>query len=191
MQVQRVHVKLFTDAPEPIPLDPFLDIFARWREEKTDPHGWVDLADYAHVARGPGVMLIGKQGNLSFDLADPGPGILYANKDGLEGPLEERLLETFRRSLALATRLVSEPDYPKGLAPRAGFWELRLNDRLETPNTEENDRKLRPAVESVLEQLLGKGFTAIREPNPARRYGFVIHAEHVTRLDMLSAVVLG
>ena len=132
-------------------------------------------------------MIIGRQGNLALDLADPGPGILYANKCDLEGTIEDRLMETFRRCLALTAALTGEAEYPSDLSPRPGFWELSFNDRLNTPNTEETDRALRPAIESTMERLLGSGHTLIREADPKRRYGFVIHAEGVSSLDTIAS----
>ena len=187
MELQRINVKLFTDAGEKITLTPFLDIFARWREDAAHPSRWIDLADYAHVVKGPGVMMIGKQGNLGLDLADPGPGILYANKQDLEGTTEDRLMETFRRCLSLTAALSSEPEYPKDLSPRPGFWELSFNDRLETPNTDETDRQLRPAIEATIGRLFGADQTLIREADPKRRYGFVIHAEGDHSLEAIAS----
>ena len=186
MKLQKINVKLFTHTGQKIVLDPFLDIFARWREDATHPGRWIDLADYAHVAKGPGIMMIGKQGNLGLDLADPGPGILYANKRDLDGPAEDRVTETFRRCLTLTEALTAEPEYPQELSPRPGFWELSFNDRLETPNTDETDRLLRPAIEATIERLLGSNHTLIREANPNRRYGFVIHAEGAPTLEAIA-----
>ena len=37
MELQRINVKLFTDAGGNIALDPFLDIFSRWREDSAHP----------------------------------------------------------------------------------------------------------------------------------------------------------
>lgn len=186
MNLQKVNVKLFTNAPERVNLDPFLGIFARWREERGHPAGWIDLADYAHLERGPGILLIGRQGNLGADLAEPGPGLLYANKQDLDGTFEERIRQVFERAIRLMGPLTGEPDYPADLEPRPGFWELALNDRLECPNTEATDRALRPGIEAVVEQLFGTGTTLIRGTDPARRYLFTLHSEAVTRLDQLT-----
>ncbi len=187
MELQRINVKLFTDAAGKVALDPFLDIFARWREDTGPPYRWIDLADYAHVDHGPGVMMIGKQGNLGLDLADPGPGILYANKQGLAGTTEDRLAETFSRCLVLIRKLTAEPEYPRSLTPRTGFWEIAFNDRLETPNTDEIDRRIRPAIETTIEKLLGPNHTLIREADPNRRYGFVIQAEGTPTLEAMAS----
>jgi hypothetical protein len=183
MQLQKINVKLFTDAPATLELAPFLDIFARWRGDASHPSQWIDLADYAHVTKGPGIMLIGKQGNLALDLRDPGPGILYANKAGLEGSVQERILEVFRRCLALTLALSEEPEYPQALAPRPGFWELAINDRLKAPNTDATDLALRPAIESTLARLFGSDHTLLREADLSRLYGFVIHAKQITDLE--------
>lgn len=187
MRFQRINVKLFVDAPATIDLDPFLSIFARWRQDTTHPSRWVDLADYAHVRKGPGVMIIGKQGHLSLDLADPGPGILYANRSDLDGTLEERLFETFRRSLTLTEALTNEPEFPPGLAPRPGFWELCFNDRLEFPNTDATDLRLRPAIERSINHIFGPDHSLVREMDPGRRYGFVIHAAGIDDLKALQS----
>ncbi len=63
------------DAPPDFQLDPFLAIFGRWRQDKTHPAEWVDLADYAHMAEGPGILLAGHQGNFVVDRARPGLGL--------------------------------------------------------------------------------------------------------------------
>ena len=186
MDIQKITVKLFTDAPAAVNLDPFLSIFGRWRHEESHRAGWVDLADYAHVAKGPGIVLVGRQGSLSLDLAEPGPGILWNNKKELDGSIEDRVLETFRRGMALARRLMAEREYPESFKPRAGFWELSFNDRVELPNDSATDRLLRPAVDAALDSLLGGGsYMIIRQSDAYSRYGFMIHCNGVDCLDGL------
>ena len=188
MNLQRINVKIFTDAPERIELDAFLGIFARWREDSSHPCSWVDLADYAHVEKGPGIMLIGRRGNVSLDLGDPGPGILYGNKKDLEESEERRIEETFRRSVEVIQALTAEPEYPAAFRIRPGFWQLTFNDRLDAPNTDETDRRLRPVVEAVLDRLLGRGdYSLIRESDASRRYGFTVYWEKVGSLDEIAA----
>jgi hypothetical protein len=188
MNLQRITLKLFVDSPQPVPVDALLPIFSRWREDKEHPSQWVDMADYAHIDRGPGVMMIGQQGNLALDLAEPGPGILYANKKDLRGAPEERILDTFRRTLALTRTLRAEPEFPERLAPRPGFWQLLFNDRMETPNTEATEIALRPSIDAALDHLFGAdNYTVVRESDSLRRYGFIIHNDSVTNLDQIAA----
>ncbi len=193
--LQKINVKVFLDVPPGLAsgnrirgdvLDRFLPIFARWREDSSDPSRWIDLADYAHMSRGPGVMIIGHRGNLAVDLADPGPGLLYANKSELAGPLGVRIRETFRRALGLVDRLVSEAEFPAGLAPRPGYWQLTFNDRLRAPNTGQTDTEAGPAVMDTVRSVFGEdALTTIREPDPSRRYGFTILSDRVDSLDRL------
>ena len=184
--LQRIHVKLLAEAPGDFSLDPFLAIFARYRQDAENPENWVDLADYAHMPKGAGMLLAGHRGNFSVDLGEPGPGFLYAGKGGFAGPFEERILEAFRRCLALVEPLLSEPEYPAGLHPSWGLWELVINDRLSAPNTDETDAALRPCVETALTRLFGSGaYSADRESDSRRRYGFSIRAKNAATLDDL------
>jgi hypothetical protein len=188
MNLQRINVKLFVDSPDVVPVDSFLPIFARWRKDQSHPSGWVDMADYAHVTRGPGIMMIGQQGNLSLDCTDPGPGILYANKKDLDGDDRTRILDSFRRALALARTLIDESGYPDALAPRPGVWQLTFNDRLETPNNEQTDQALRPAVDAALDRMFGQGdYTVVPEKDSLRRYGFLIQSDKIVSLDAISS----
>ncbi|MBI4460417.1 MAG: hypothetical protein HY648_10215, partial [Acidobacteria bacterium] len=66
--LQRIQIKILSGAPAGLSLDPFIEIFGRWRKE-SHPAEWVDLADYAHVPRGPGIVLIGQRCNFSVDMA--------------------------------------------------------------------------------------------------------------------------
>lgn len=175
--LQRIHVKLLADAPPDLALDPFLAIFGRWRQDKAHPAEWVDLADYAHMAKGPGILLVGKQGNFSINRDEPGLGLLYAGKTGFEGSEEARVLEAFRRCLELTLAIVAEPEYPADLKLEPGSWELFINDRLDFPNNEATDAALRPAIESALNALFGAGgYMLTRDDDPQRRYAFSIRA---------------
>ncbi len=185
MEFQKVSLKILSDAPVTLNLDPFLQIFARWRVQD-----WVDLADYAHMTRGPGIVLIGHRANFSFDMGTSAPGVLYLSKKDLEGTAEDRLRTVFRDCFALTRRLLAEPEFPAGVQLRTGSLELTFNDRLETPHTEATDRALAPAAEAVLDQLFGAGaYRLTREPDLSRRYGFTIEARE-TPIDLLSTLVL-
>ena len=186
MDIQKIAIKLFTDTPEIIDLNPFLSIFARWRHNKSHSAEWVDLADYAHVPKGPGILLIGQQGNLSLDLAEPGSGILWNNKKGLSGSIEDRIIETFRRGITLAHQLTSEIDYPKTFKPRPGFLQLSFNDRLELPNDPNTELLLRSSVNKAMDALLRpKNYKMIQESDSSRRYGFIIHSDSTDSIDQL------
>lgn len=184
MEFQKVSLKILSDAPVTLNLDPFLKIFGRWRASD-----WVDLADYAHMTRGPGIVLIGHRANFSFDMGTSAPGVLYTSKKDLGGSAEERLRTVFRDCFALTRRLLAEPEFPKDVQLRTGALELAFNDRLETPHAEATDRALRPAVEAVLNQLFGGGgYRLTRQNDAGRRYGFTIEAQSAPT-NLLSTLV--
>jgi len=188
MDLQRVSLKILTDAPVTLNLDPFLVIFSRWRTDANHPAQWVDLADYAHMPRGPGIILIGHRCNFSFDLGTAAPGIQYLSKQGLEGSSEDRLRTVLRDCFALTRSLLGESEFPSSVHLLTGALELAFNDRLETPHTAETDRALQPAVTKVLDRLYGPGKYSVKpEPDAGRRYGFTIAAPEDPGLEVLTA----
>lgn len=186
MDLQRIQIKIAADAPANSNLDPFLEIFARWRMEKDHPAEWVDLADYAHMVRGPGIVLVGHRCNISFDLTNPGPGILYFAKKGLQGSLAERIATAFHDCFEMTKRLLSEKEFPSNIHLRTDAIEIRFADRLQAPNDAATDKELQPALRQVLDSLLGQNQY---ELNPQRdlgeAYGFSIRSKTPEPLDVL------
>lgn len=192
LPLQKIGVKILADAPAALRLDPILAIFGRWRADTSYPAEWVDLADYAHMAGGAGIVLVGKAANFSFDMGGAGPGILYVTKKGLHGALEDRLCTALRNGFELTAALVAEPEFPLDVHLRSGSLDLSFNDRLETPNVESTDRLLRPVVARVLDGLLGPdAYELKRQPDPGKLYGFSIHAPSAPDLAVLLARLRG
>jgi len=186
IDLQRIHIKILTDAPPTLPLDPFIEIFGRWRANKNHPAGWVDLADYAHVPRGMGIVLVGFQANFAFDMSGPAPGLLYAAKKGHAGTHRERIAAAIKSCLDLSERLVAEKAFPQTVHLRTEALEIHFPDRLVTPNTEETDAELRPAVEAVIGKLYGtSGATLTPQKDAGQAYGISIRAKNAEPLDAL------
>ena len=184
--LQRIQIKILADAPPGLNLAPFLEIFGRWRHEKDDPALWVDLADYAHMSRGPGVVLIGHRISIGFDTDAPQPGIVFAARKGMSGSNGEKISAAFRWCLELAKRLTAEKEFPANVRLRTGEVELRFTDRLATPNTASTDAELRPVVTHALDALFGPGaYTLSPEQDPAECYGFRVWASKPKTLDSL------
>jgi hypothetical protein len=185
MDLQRIDTYALIDAPRNAKLDPLLAIFGRWRNDHEHPAKWVDLADYAHMSRGAGVVMVGKQGIFGVTRFDPGLGLFYSGRAEYEGTIEQRVIESFRRHLSLATALLNEPEYPEELKKLTGVWDLTINDRLNFPNNGETDQQLRPAIEAALDKLFGSGaYELTRNSDPQRRYGFTLRA-NTSNLDQL------
>ena len=148
--LQRIDVKQLLVSPPDPNLDPFLVIFNRWRQREDDPSDWVDLADYAHMPRGPGILIAGKRNTFSVNLNPPGPGLLTSVRNGLKGSLEDRFREAFRRARELNAAVVAEPEFPADFRVVDDAWEVFLNDRLRFSNTAESDVRVRPALAACL-----------------------------------------
>jgi len=173
--LQRIDWKVFIDASEGYSLDPILTVFDRWRQEDDAPSDWVDLADYAHMPRGPRVMMAGKREHFSLDTNEPGPGLLLQNRAGLVGSIEERFIESMKRHLTLAVRLTSEDEWPTDLKVQGGAWSVAINDRLGFPNDDATEAELKDGLVGALDRFFGEGGYALtRDEDPARRYGYGI-----------------
>jgi hypothetical protein len=186
-EIQKVCVKVSLDAPGRLNPDPVLEIFARWRTEEGEE--LVDLADYAHLAEGPLVVLIGHRYNLAIDTSGGRAGIQYCSKKGLSGSPAGRFSAVIKAGLAKARRLVAEPGFPPGVRPRPEQIEVVLNDRLSLPNDDEADREIRPALTQALDLLYGNAnYTLTRDPDSSRRlcYRAEAPAQNLT-LDSLLA----
>jgi len=148
--LQRIDVKLLLDCPPDPDLDQFLVIFDRWRKADDHPADWVDLADYAHMPGGPGILIAGKRDTFSVNLNPPGPGLLTSVRRGLEGSLEDRFREALRRARECNSAVMAGPEFPAEFSVREGAWEIYVNDRLGFPNTDPTDRPVRPALAAAL-----------------------------------------
>jgi len=186
--LQRIDLKVFLDAPPnySLDLDPVLTIFDRWRQETDHPEDWVDLADYAHMHLGPGVMMAGKRAHFAVDTNEPGVGLLYRGRKDFDGAVEERLLEAFRRALRLMTRLVSEPEFPSGLPVRSEDWLVAINDRLGFPNDDATEEQLKPGLLATLDHIFGEGgYQLERDADPQHLYSSRLRADQRRDLNEL------
>jgi hypothetical protein len=176
--LQRIDWKVQVETPGKYSVDSLLTVFERWRQETDAPEDWVDLADYAHMQRGPKVMMAGKRDHFSLDTNVPGPGLLLQTRKGLSGSIEERFVEAMKRHLTLSVRLTGEEEWPAKLEPQGDRWSVAINDRLNFPNDDSTEAALKPGLTAALDRIFGKdGYTLTRDEDPQRRYGYTIQAK--------------
>jgi len=99
MELQHVNVKLLVKDPEGIELEPLIPIFHSWIQDKVFEERLLDIADYRHVHHGPGVVLIGHEGDYAVDNTDGRLGVRYNRKNGLEGSNRVRMKQAARAAL--------------------------------------------------------------------------------------------
>jgi hypothetical protein len=82
MNTQRIAVKFFVE-PDPratVDLEPFIAMFHRFIQQGSVEGLLIDVADYAHVIEGPGVILIGHDVDYGIDTTGGRAGLLVTRK---------------------------------------------------------------------------------------------------------------
>ncbi len=153
MDAQKFQVKLFAEDPSKVDIDALVPVFHGFIREKKLPTLLIDVADYAHVPKGPGVLLVGYEADYYVDFEEGRPGVRYSHKRAATGDLGERLATAFRNALTAASLIEEAPS----LGVRFGTAEvqLRVMDRLHAPNDDASVAALRPALDDVLAKVFG------------------------------------
>lgn len=100
-------------------LTEFIPVFHNWIQRQALPgHLLIDVHDYSHVHRGPGILLVAHEANVSVDEAEGRRGLVYVRKQPATLP---EIIEHARQT----AELLGEP-YD------AGQFEVFVNDRLAT-----------------------------------------------------------
>jgi hypothetical protein len=176
-ELQRIGCKVFFANATSIQLDKVVPIFHRWIQTSAVAGMLIDVADYAHVPAGPGILLVAHEGNYALDVSGGRPGMLYYSKQPISGDVAQRLRRVCALALRAASLLEGEPALNG--AVRVAGDELRLfaNDRLRAPNSEATMDALRPAVDALLSTLYPGATCALRgAADPRERFTVDIHA---------------
>lgn len=177
MDVQCLDLKLPVAQPEPLDLEAFIPIFHRWVREQLGEGLLIDVADYRHVHAGPGVVLVGHDGNYSVDMAGNRPGLRYVRKTPVEGGLRGALDQGLRALNAARRRLEAEPVFASRLRFDIRTLEIRVNDRLLAPNLPETFDALKPGLTRYFESRTQPTTVHITYlENPRETFGVAVHS---------------
>jgi hypothetical protein len=157
MQLQHVNVKLLVQNPGEVDLEALIPIFHNWIQEQPFPEKLLDVADYHHVPEGPGVVLIGFQGDYSVDNADNRLGVRYNRKSPLDGENGDRLRQAARAALTASQRLEADSRLSGKLRMNGQEIEIFVNDRLLAPNTPATREGSREEFDAFFQKLFGGG----------------------------------
>jgi hypothetical protein len=160
---RRISAKFFAqpDVAAALDLRPVLGLFHRFIQQGSLEGLLLDVADYAHVPAGPGVMLIGHDVDYAIDLTDRRAGLLTTRKRHPNLPLCELLRDTLRRALIAVQQV--EADASAGLRFGTGEIELRFVDALAAPNTRDAYESVCKEIEPVATRLFdASGFELAR-----------------------------
>jgi hypothetical protein len=159
--IQHINLKIFVSDDAAFELADAIPVFHQWIQDGVCPEMLIDVADYRHVAAGPGVMLIGHEANYSLDNRENRLGLLYNRKAPLDGTFQTRLGQAYRAALEACDRLEQEAAFRGKLKFDRNAIEVFINDRLLAPNNEETWQAIRPEFERFF-----SGFTIERTGEP-------------------------
>lgn len=156
MEVYRLGIKLFVADPALVSLRDFIPVFHTWIQRQcVENHLLVDIHDYSHIHRGPGILLVAHEGNFSMDQGHGRLGLFYYRKQPLDGPPEDGLAAILKSALQGCCLLENEPSLAGQIRFRTDELLIVANDRLHAPNDERTLSELRPVISAVLTRLLG------------------------------------
>jgi hypothetical protein len=177
MELQHVNVKLILAHPEGIDLEPLIPVFHSWIQEQGTGELLLDVADYRHVPAGPGVVLIGHEGNYSVDNTDNRFGVRYNRKMALDGSNQDRFAQATRAALTACQRLEAEPRLAGELRFNGCEVELFVNDRLLAPNSDATREAALADLQTFSAKLFGGGkYSLLFDKDPRKLFGASVRA---------------
>jgi len=174
MEFQHFNVKLFVKNAEQVHLEALVPVFHGWIQNQGSGELLLDVADYRHVPSGPGVVLIGHQGNYSLDNAGGRLGIRYNRKAPLEGTNHDRLVQATQTALSACRKLEADRSLAGSVQFNGREIEVFINDRLLAPNTPETRAALDSDFRTFFSTLFGDTDYALSYPQDSRSL-FSVH----------------
>jgi hypothetical protein len=169
MEFQHVNVKLFVKNPQEVEPAALIPVFHKWIRDQAGVELLLDVADYRHVRSGPGVVLIGHDGNYSLDNSGGRWGVRYNRKSPLAGTNRDRLLQAAHAALAAARRLEDEPSLDRRIQFNGHEIGVFINDRLLAPNTPETRTASDSEFRTFFSTLFGEVEYTVSYPQDSRR----------------------
>jgi hypothetical protein len=152
-----ISVKLFVADRTQVDLEALIPVFHRWiREDALEDELPIDVAGYAHVPKGPGVVLICDHAHYAFDERAGRFGLRYRGRRVARGEGEEAVTRAFRSVLRAAALLEGDATLGGEYRFRTDRVELGISDRLLAPSSESTVAAVRTALESALKSIYGK-----------------------------------
>lgn len=187
INLQHVNVKLFLADGQGLDLAPVVPVFHRWIQERTIEGLLLDVADYRHVPAGPGVVLIGHEGDYSVDNMGGRLGVRYNRKVALAGNNQERLRQAAIAALMACQQLENDPNLGGKFLFGGNEIELFVNDRLLVSNDPATRKALEPEIVTFARTLFGTAGYSFSYEEDVRR---LFHVSVKTPLAFTSGQLL-
>jgi hypothetical protein len=187
MVPSRISLKYFVKDPGTVDLDEFIPLFHRWIQNHRVEGLLVDVADYKHVPQGPGMMLIGHEGDYALNMENGQPGMFYVRKRKAPDNLIDFLRLMFRLTLSACHAVETDEELKGKVRFATNEAELLFVDRLRVPNQPESFNLICDPLQSVVTELYGDAAVRI-EPlknDPRESFGVRISAPAPVDLPVL------
>lgn len=149
MELSRFGLKLFATDPVAMRERNFVPIFHSWiQKQAVEKHQLIDVHDYSHIHNGPGILLVGHEGNFSTEMGEGIPGLVYFRKQPA-GSFEETLRASLKAILQAAALIEAEPALEGRVRLRRDEFLFISNDRLLAPNNAASFEAIKPALAKV------------------------------------------
>ena len=163
---QHINVKILAVEGSKVEWHKLIPVFHRWIREQSLPGLLLDVADYAHVPAGPGMIIIGHDAHYAVDNRQNRLGLLYNRRTALEGSTRDRIAQAYEAALLAARNLEKEPGIGNSLRFDETQVEIWVNDRLLAPNTPETYAEFEAEVASFLQERAGRPVQLQRSADP-------------------------
>ena len=150
MQITKATARIYTTKSSLTPSDLRL-LFHEWIQQDALDELLLDVADYTHVPKGPGVLLVAHECYVGFDDADGRFGLSWSARQDALGPAADNWRHAVSRLLVAAR--AAERRFGKELAFEAAQLVLGCNDRLHTPHGEASYNALHGALKAVASEV--------------------------------------
>ncbi len=194
--LQQIDIKVFVKKGEDIPPYDFMPVLQRWIQKHTIPGALIDVADYSHIHNGPGIILVAHEHNVSVDYNEGRMGLLFHQKQPLDGSLQERMKLCLKYAFMACVELQREPEFDGRLEFDSTKVLFLANDRLHAPNDDVTGGQ----VEEQLSEVAGRIFDGEldlhrRSDDPRDRIVIEVHAqqpqEFLGLIENCSEVITG
>ena len=150
----RINAKLFVTKETAVSLPAIVPVFHRWIQTQAVPGLLIDVADYKHVEDGPGILIVGHEGDYALDQENGRSGLLYTRKrEWPTADFKDRLRLVIGLAVQAAQLLAA--DETLNLDFRTDEIQLAFPDRLNAPNTPATLAVLQDDIIAVLAEVYG------------------------------------
>jgi hypothetical protein len=171
LELQHVNIKLLLNNPADLDVHALVPVFHGWIQQQSTEELLLDVASYAHVKDGPGILLIGHEADYSLDFTDGRLGFRYNRKAAIEGNNQGRLEQAATAALKALAKLEQDERLDGKVRFDRRNIELFVNDRWLAPNNEETRRAAEPELRAFLDHLLAGGtYSLAYETEPRRLF---------------------